>query len=273
MARLLTHIVIKSDTMRLSYYITLLLATVFSCLVLSCSKNAKVPAIRFRESADADENVRQVLSRASGIEEYTLNDMRAYSASTQILIFQHLSPASKLRLVQERLTDAIDREADPTKKDVIAGLLRLVTPAVYGPGGDSSAMASIDGYVESAIPLLGYDYVKTLVTTWGGNNESSAFVFSGQTGGRATGGTFGGDGPIICNCSRESDWIFPALPVFRSSAVNRPVAVRFGGTSVMGCVILTGNSLMMKFQKQIIAIVFVLLISATGCVPSSSNVS
>lgn len=197
--------------MRLVHYTTLLLATVLSCLVLSCSKNAKVPAVRFQESADVDENVRQVLSRVSDIDQYTLEDMRVYSASTQILIFQHLSPASRFRLVQERLTDAMDGEADHTKKEVIAGLLRLVTPAVYSPGGDSSTMASIDGYVESAIPLLGYDYVKALVTTWGGNDESSAFVFSGQTGGRATGGTFGGGGPIICNCSRESDWCIPGF--------------------------------------------------------------
>lgn len=155
-------------------------------LFIACKKESKA----FKESANPDENVKNVMMNAKLINDYTLADMQTYTFATQPLIFASMTPENKTRLVKERIDFAIAKETNATSIQKLNQLKSMITVADYSANPDPIHAAAIDTYIETMIPWFGYEKTRMLVRSWG--NEGTEIA--------------GGGASTKCTCSSESDW-------------------------------------------------------------------
>ena len=170
-------------------------------LFTACKKESKA----FKESANPDENYRNIMTQAKEINEYTLADMQTYTEETQRLIFQEMTPENKARIFKERIDYAINLETNTIKINMLNAAKGMLTPSIYSQALDSVSVANIEQYVESMIPVFGYDNTKNIVTTLGVTGSNL------MAGGSPGGGNSPAPNPK-CNCNQKEDYCFgPAL--------------------------------------------------------------
>jgi len=153
----------------------------------SCSKHSSA----FKESPDPDVNMRNVMTHAKVVNEFTLADMQEYTTETQRLIFNQLTPENRARLITDRLVAARDAETAPSKISTLNSLIALITPALYGDSVTDVQAAPIETIVEGMFTSFGYDETKAIVRGWG-NSGTEELVY-------------GGANPY-CKCSSKIDY-------------------------------------------------------------------
>jgi hypothetical protein len=162
-------------------------------LIAGCTKENNH---RFNESENTDENYKNIMTNVSYINNYNLKDMQSYTQETQQLIFSVLTPANQARLVKERIESAIKNETNTIRIEKLNQLNKLIDSNLYKPNRNSIAVESVIKYVESIFPLFGFENMKSIVTTWGGEGLDSISI---KTSGMRSYG-------VTCKCSSDDDW-------------------------------------------------------------------
>jgi len=166
-------------------------ALLLTVLLLSSCKKETMP---FKESENPDQNHKSVMMLSDDINNYTLSDIQAYTPETQQLVFAVLTAENKARLVKERIDFAIAQESDQSVIDHLNGLKQLVSAGLYAADRDPGIIEPVMTYIESIVTAVGYDKLKSIVTTWGGSGTVD-HTPSGMVG-------YAQD----CKCSSGDDW-------------------------------------------------------------------
>lgn len=75
----------------------------------------------------------------------------------------------------------------------------MINESIYSETANINDKIDIENYVESLIPLMGYEKIKHIVTTWG----VAGFAVTTSTGGPFTTNPASA---VKCNCSKLDDW-------------------------------------------------------------------
>lgn len=173
-----------------------------SLLLSSCTKQKAITPIQ--ESSNHDENIKNLMTHAKELNEYSLTDLQEYSDEFQRDIFDQMSSGDKVRIWNERIDQFLDdeRDAGNTQMDeytaAMNSLRNIVSANAYeNVETKEAAIQATEDWMQSYVALIGYEQTKTLLTTLARINVGNGGTMSG--GGTST--SLSG-----CGCSTEDDW-------------------------------------------------------------------